>query len=55
MRYLAALALFITGCSNALTSEGPSVERVFPRETGYSCFLLRDETGKAVGGSCLKD
>lgn len=50
-----AVILFCVGCSNARGGNGPSAERVFSSETGFTCFLIRDDEGKGVGGNCVKD
>jgi len=54
------LSLFCTmalaaGCAKVRAGDGPSAERVFSTDVGFTCFLVRDETGKAVGGNCVKD
>ena len=50
------LPLFLlVGCSKAVSSGKPSVERVFTTESNYVCFLIRDEAGKAAGGNCVRD
>lgn len=49
-----AICLLI-GCADARSGNNPSAERVFTSETGYVCFLIRDDEGKGVGGNCVKE
>jgi hypothetical protein len=46
---------FFSGCSKLHAGNGPSAERVFTTEAGYTCFLIRDDEGKGVGGNCTKE
>lgn len=52
-----AFALFVlmTGCAPARAGKNPSAERVFTDQAGYTCFLIRDDEGKGVGGGCIKE
>ena len=49
------ISFLINGCANANSSDRPTAERVFTTESGYVCFIIRDETGKGIGGNCLRD
>lgn len=48
-------ALLLLGCAKVRAEGRPTAERVFTTEANYVCFLVRDETGKAVGGNCLAE
>jgi hypothetical protein len=52
---LMAVALACSGCSKANGGAGPSAERVYTSQPGFVCFLIRDETGKGVGGGCANE
>lgn len=47
--------LFSLGCAKVRAEGRPTAERVFSTESGYTCFIIRDESGKAVGGNCVGD
>jgi hypothetical protein len=49
------ISLSISACAKVQASNNPSAERVFTTEPGYVCFLIRDDEGKGVGGSCHKE
>lgn len=49
------VAVALAGCSDARSGGRPEAERVFVADAGYTCFLVRDENGVAVGGNCLRD
>lgn len=49
------LGIVLSGCAKVQASNHPSAERVFTTEAGYVCFLIRDDEGKGVGGSCHKE
>lgn len=51
----AILLLLLVGCGNARAGRAPGAERVFTTEPGYTCFLIRDDEGKGVGGNCVKE
>lgn len=61
MKYLAvilgsALIQFAaSSCGNAHSANTKYAELIQSNKPGYSCFLIYDENGKAVGGSCVKD
>lgn len=46
---------FFIGCGVARSGDRPSTERVLVTDPGTVCYLFRDESGKAVGGSCVRD
>jgi uncharacterized protein YceK len=49
------LMILISGCGSAKSADRPKAERVFTDQSGYTCFIIRDENGTAVGGNCVKD
>lgn len=49
------LILLLPSCAKLHAEGRPTAERVFSTEANYVCFIVRDETGKAVGGNCLAD
>lgn len=48
---LLTLIIFPISCSKAKAGGAPSVEKIY--STHLECYLIRDEEGKAVGGTCL--
>lgn len=47
--------VMVNSCGQATSQDRARAERVFNDQAGYTCFLVRDEAGKAVGGNCLRD
>ena len=52
---LGVVVLLASGCSQLHAEGRPTAERVYSTEANYTCFIVRDETGKAVGGNCVAD
>ncbi len=52
MFYTIALLLLV-GCAKAQSSSRRAEEIPSPR-SGYTCFVILDEDGKAVGGNCVR-
>ena len=52
---LGIILLIVLSCGKANSSDRAKAERVFTDQAGYTCFIIRDESGQAVGGNCLKD
>lgn len=50
-----SIFIMIASCGKAKSSDRAKAERTFIDQAGYTCFIIRDEDGKAVGGNCLKD
>ncbi len=44
----------LLACGKA-NSGGNQVEVILPNISGYVCFLIKDPSGTAVGGNCLKN
>lgn len=44
-----------SGCSEPKASSNISAAVIAAPLSGYTCFALLDDTGKAVGGNCVKD
>lgn len=60
VRYLISLTGLIyifsaSACGKVNATDQSQAERVYTTQAGYTCFIIRDEEGKAVGGNCLKD
>lgn len=49
------IAIFQSGCGKANSSDRASADRVFTDQAGFTCFIIRDENGTAVGGNCIKE
>lgn len=49
------IAITLSACGRADGSDRARAERVFTDQPGYSCFIIRNEQGEGVGGSCVKD
>lgn len=53
----ASLAVFLSSCGQSAKAESvATVEQVQPPQgwgATISCFVIRDENGKAVGGNCI--
>jgi hypothetical protein len=45
----------LLACGKVKSSDRAKAERVFTDQAGYTCFIVRDEDGKAVGGNCIKE
>lgn len=57
MRTLILMALLVgsvSGCSRSIAA-GAYAEQVAAPLSGYTCFVIRDGGGAAVGGNCLKE
>lgn len=48
------LVIMSSACGTA-KGDSARAEQVPAPKSGYSCFILYDGDGKAVGGNCLKD
>lgn len=54
--FITLLILLNSACGKVQAQSTPSVEQIqAPNGWGHqlSCFIVRDENGKAVGGNCL--
>ncbi len=47
--------LVFAGCSPSKAGNSATVQVIPAPLSGYTCFGVFDDTGKAVGGSCSKD
>jgi hypothetical protein len=52
---LLSISIIFNACGSAKSAEAPQAERVYTDQAGYTCFIIRDENGTAVGGNCIKD
>jgi len=46
--------LAISSCGK-LNASGARAEIVMPLISGVTCYIIRDDDGKGVGGNCLKN
>ena len=49
------MQLAIASCGKANSANSSYAELIQSNMTGVQCFLIRDENGKAVGGSCVRE
>lgn len=57
MKYLVGLTVLIAviaSCGRA-NSDSTHAEVIPVSQVGYTCFVIKDSDGKAVGGNCLKN
>lgn len=47
--------VIISACGTARAVNTNYAESIQSNLPGYTCFLIRDENGRGVGGSCVKD
>lgn len=53
---LTAVLIFLSACgTKAKAGDQARAERVAVDQAGYTCFVIRDENGRAVGGNCVKE
>jgi hypothetical protein len=43
------------GSCGKLYSDDAAAVIIRTDQPGYTCFVIRDESGKAVGGNCIKN
>jgi hypothetical protein len=57
MRYLliVLLALSLSACGKVKAGPGARAERVFVDQAGYTCFIIFNDDGDALGGNCLRE
>lgn len=54
--FLAIMVPFaFLSCGTAKATNPSYAESIQTNMPGYQCFIIRDETGKSVGGSCVKE
>jgi hypothetical protein len=49
------LTMTALGSCGKANSDSTHAETVMSPRAGYTCFVIRDNDGKAVGGNCVKD
>jgi hypothetical protein len=59
-RYLISITsilyiLTASACGKVKAGPGARAERVFMDQAGYTCFIIYNDDGDAVGGNCVKD
>jgi hypothetical protein len=52
---LLGIALAESGCGGAKADSGASAELLMSPRAGYTCFVIKNGAGDAVGGNCVKD
>jgi hypothetical protein len=56
MTGLSILVQFVfASCGTAKAVNSSYAESIQSNRSGYTCFLIRNESGVGVGGNCLKD
>ncbi len=56
MTLLSIIIQFIaSSCGTAKAVNTKYAEGIQSNIPGYQCFLIYDETGKAIGGNCVKE
>lgn len=56
MTLLSVMVQFlVTSCGQVKAVNTKYAEGIQSNIPGYQCFLIYDETGKSVGGSCVKE
>ena len=52
---LIVLLLVVLNSCGAAKSDSTHAEVIPSPLAGYTCFAVKDDTGKTVGGNCVKD
>lgn len=52
---LSLALIFVCGCGVVKASGMARATNIPVDRSGYTCFLILDDEGKAVGGSCVKE
>jgi hypothetical protein len=47
--------LVVSSCGQVKAVNTKYAEAIQSNMPGYQCFLIYDETGRAVGGNCVKE
>lgn len=49
------LGLALSSCGGVKADSSATAELVMPPVAGYTCFVIKNGSGEAVGGNCIRD